>query len=552
MNTKYTAANADKNEYFAVAYYRLSKDDKAKSESDSITNQRKLISSYVDSHSNIKLVEEHYDDGYTGTNFDRPGFRAVMAAIKERNVNCVIVKDLSRLGREYIEMGRYIETVFPSLGVRFIAINDDVDSSQSNDSDDIIIPIKNIMNESYCRELSKKLRKQFQIQRANGEFLGAFASYGYLKSPDNKHKIIIDEYAAEIVRGIFLLKIRGYSGQGIADFLNKERILPPAEYKKSIGLNYKSGFKGLSKAKWSAVTVGRILQNPIYIGTLIQGKRGTPNYKIKKMRVRDEDDWSVVKNNHPPIIDETIFSVVGRMLARDTRKSPNDETVSPLSGVLFCGDCERTMAQRSVTRGNKKFYYYICSTYKYRKSCSSHNFEQKKLEKIILNAITNQINLVIEINEMLKEIGESSLTKIKIKRFDMMIAQKNSESDRYNGMRAKLYEALNGGLIDRDEYEAMRSKYSKLIYDTEQSVESLKRERSEFISDTADNNAWINEFIRFNGAKELTRELVVTFIDRIYVYENKRIKIDFNYRNELSNMQELLELKAKEAIKDGA
>lgn len=247
MNTKYTAANADKNEYFAVAYYRLSKDDKAKSESDSIANQRKLISSYVDSHSNIKLVEEHYDDGYTGTNFDRPGFRAVMAAIKERNVNCVIVKDLSRLGREYIEMGRYIETVFPSLGVRFIAINDDVDSSQSNDSDDIIIPIKNIMNESYCRELSKKLRKQFQIQRANGEFLGAFASYGYLKSPDNKHKIIIDEYAAEIVRGIFLLKIRGYSGQGIADFLNKERILPPPNIKRSIGLNYKSGFKGLSK-----------------------------------------------------------------------------------------------------------------------------------------------------------------------------------------------------------------------------------------------------------------------------------------------------------------
>ena len=552
MNTKYTAANADKNEYFAVAYYRLSKDDKAKSESDSIANQRKLISSYVDSHSNIKLVEEHYDDGYTGTNFDRPGFRAVMAAIKERNVNCVIVKDLSRLGREYIEMGRYIETVFPSLGVRFIAINDDVDSSQSNDSDDIIIPIKNIMNESYCRELSKKLRKQFQIQRANGEFLGAFASYGYLKSPDNKHKIIIDEYAAEIVRGIFLLKIRGYSGQGIADFLNKERILPPAEYKKSIGLNYKSGFKGLSKAKWSAVTVGRILQNPIYIGTLIQGKRGTPNYKIKKMRVRDEDDWSVVKNNHPPIIDETVFSAVGRMLGRDTRKSPNDEAVSPLSGVLFCGDCERTMAQRSVARGNKKFYYYICSSYKYRKSCSSHNFEQKRLEKIILNAITNQINLVIEINEMLKEIGESSLTKIKIKRFDMMIAQKNSESDRYNGMRAKLYEALNDGLIDRDEYEAMRSKYSKLIYDTEQSVEKLKRERSEFISDTADNNAWINEFIRFNGVEELTRELVVTFIDRIYIYENKRIKIDFNYRNELSNMQELLEQKAKEAIKDGA
>ena len=223
-------------EYYAIAYYRLSKDDRGKNESDSIANQRKLIETYLENNPNIKKVDEAYDDGYTGTNFERPGFRVVMEAIESNRVYCVIVKDLSRLGREYIQVGNYLERVFPSMGVRFIAINDDIDSNHTSDSDDIIIPIKNIMNESYCRALSKSLRKQFRMQRVDGEFMGAFASYGYRKSPDDKHKLIIDDYAAEVVTGIFSLKIRGYSQQGIADYLNQENVLPPAAYKRSLGL----------------------------------------------------------------------------------------------------------------------------------------------------------------------------------------------------------------------------------------------------------------------------------------------------------------------------
>ena len=180
-------------------------------------------------------------------------------------------EDLSRLGREYIETGKYLEMIFPSFGVRFIAINDEVDSENSRAGDDIIIPVKNIMNEAYCRELSKKLRKQFQIQRGNGEFLGAFANYGYCKSPDDKHKLVVDDYAAEVVRGIFSLKFQGYNQQAIADFLNNEKVLSPADYKKSQGLKYKTGFKSSSKSYWSAVTVSRILTNPIYIGKPVQG-----------------------------------------------------------------------------------------------------------------------------------------------------------------------------------------------------------------------------------------------------------------------------------------
>lgn len=544
----------DLEEYRAMAYYRLSKDDKnedrsrdSKGEiSDSILNQRKLVHAYLQNHPGITLVDEAYDDGYSGTNYDRPGFRSVLEKVQSGSVNCVIVKDLSRLGREYIETGKYLEMIFPSFGVRFIAINDDVDSEHSTAGDDIIIPIKNIMNESYCRELSKKLRNQFRIQRGNGEFLGAFASYGYCKSPDDKHKLVIDEYAVEVVRGIFSMKIKGYSQNMIADFLNQEKVLPPAEYKKSLGMKYKTGFQASMQAKWSAVTINRILNNPIYIGTLVQGKRGTPNYKIKKMRVRSEDDWVVVENNHPAVIDPLMFSIVQKMMERDTRRPPKKDVLLPLAGVLFCPDCGRTLQRRTVTYGEQKYCYYVCATYKDGKGCSSHSFEQKKLEETVLHAITSQIQMIVELNELIKDIGLHSIDQIRLKRVDVMIARKEEDLDRDKEFRMKLYEALNEELIDRDEYNKMRMKYTRQIEDTEKAISKLKLQRTEISSSHSTDNNWIMQFIKFQGITELTREVVVTLIDRIYVYEDKHIRIEFNYRNEIAAYQEILEEKAKE------
>ncbi len=545
---------SDLEEYRAMAYYRLSKDDKnedrsrdSKGEiSDSILNQRKLVHAYLQNHPGITLVDEAYDDGYSGTNYDRPGFRSVLEKVQSGSVNCVIVKDLSRLGREYIETGKYLEMIFPSFGVRFIAINDDVDSEHSTAGDDIIIPIKNIMNESYCRELSKKLRNQFRIQRGNGEFLGAFASYGYCKSPDDKHKLVVDEYAAEVVRGIFSMKIKGCSQNIIADFLNQEKVLPPAEYKKSLGMKYKTGFQASTQAKWSAVTINRILNNPIYIGTLVQGKRGTPNYKIKKMRVRSEDDWVVVENNHPAIIDPLMFSIVQKMMERDTRRPPKKDVLLPLAGVLFCPDCGRTLQRRTVTYGEQKYCYYVCATYKDGKGCSSHSFEQKKLEETVLHAITSQIQMIVELNELIKDIGLHSIDQIRLKRVDVMIARKEEDLDRDKEFRMRLYEALNEDLIDRDEYNKMRMKYTRQIEDTEKAISKLKLQRTEISSSHSTDNNWIMQFIKFQGITELTREVVVTLIDRIYIYEDKHIRIEFNYRNEIAAYQEILEEKAKE------
>ena len=532
----------DSEQYDAIAYYRLSKDDGAKRESDSIANQRKLIRSFLQNNPNIHLIEEAQDDGYTGTNFDRPGFRSVLNAIQSKRVNCVIVKDLSRLGREYIETGKYLEMIFPSFGVRFIAINDDVDSENSRAGDDIIIPVKNIMNEAYCRELSKKLRKQFQIQRGNGEFLGAFANYGYCKSPNDKHKLVVDDYAAEVVRGIFSLKFQGYNQQAIADFLNNEKVLSPADYKKSQGLKYKTGFRTSSESHWSAVSVSRILTNPIYTGKLVQGKRGTPNYKIKTMRMREEKDWVVVENNHDPIIDPLTFMLVQRMLERDTRTAPQNDIVYPLSGMVFCADCKASMLRRTVRRGNKTFRYYVCSANKRGNGCSSHSFEQSKLEQTVLRAITKQIDIILDTDELLNAMGKSKIENAHIRRLDLAIVQKNSELDRYCNFRMKLYEALNDDLIDRDEYEKMRNKYTGMIEETENIIRQLSADREKSLTNTTPRD-WMASIAKFKGITALSREAVITLVDRIYVYEDKHIRIDFNFRNELAYYKEILQQK---------
>lgn len=526
--------------YEAIAYYRLSKDDGKNHESDSIANQRVLVREYIKNHPNIRLVDEAYDDGYTGTNFDRPGFQKVMDAVNAGTVNCVIVKDLSRLGREYVETGKYLEMVFPSMGIRFIAINDDVDSRKANSGDDILIPVKNIMNESYCRELSKKLRRQFKIQRSNGEYLGAFASYGYRKDPEDKHKLVIDEYAAEIVRAIFVLKLKGYSQQSIADYLNSEAVLPPAEYKKSQGLNYKSGLKGSGQATWRAFAIQNILTNPVYIGVLVQGKRGTPNYKIKQMRVRDEEQWCVRKDNHEAIIDEYTFESVQKVLKRDTRVAPKTEAVNPLSGLVFCADCGRSMIKRSVSRGNKKFHYYVCSTNKKGDGCSSHSISMETLENTVMRAIKNQINLVVEMKQLLEEVNHSDILSVKLRRLDLLIAEKNKEIDKQKDFRMKLYEALSDGLIEREEYDAMRKRTTVTIETAEAVVQKLDAERAEIVSQNTRNLSWLERFARYQDYAKLSREIAVAFIDRVTVYEDKTVHIDFNYRDEIASYQEIL------------
>ena len=304
----------------AAAYLRLSIEDGDKAESNSIGNQRELIRDFAAERPGLHLVEEYADDGYTGTNFERPGFKRMMEDIKSGKINCIIVKDLSRLGRNYIEMGKYLEQIFPMMGIRFIAINDNYDNanSESSDSDSIVVPFKNLLNDSYCRDISIKVRSQLDMKRRKGEFIGGYAIYGYCKDERNKNRLVVDEYAADIVRSIYRRKLEGMSAQAIAEQLNSENVLAPSEYKRLCGLNYHSGFKAGTHAKWQAIQVLRILKNEIYTGTMVQGRRQKINYKIKKIRDVEESGWIRVPNMHEAIIPQKLFDTVQEVLKLDT------------------------------------------------------------------------------------------------------------------------------------------------------------------------------------------------------------------------------------------
>lgn len=285
--------------YQAAVYVRLSKEDVEtgnfeKEESNSITNQKQLILDYLKDKPEIHIASIRIDDGYTGTNYDRPAFQLMMEDIKAGRVNCVVVKDLSRFGREYINAGKYIDRLFPYFGVRLIAINDQIDTVTQSSSNDFSIMLKNLMNDNYCRDISVKIRSQFAVKRKNGEYTGSFAPYGYQKSAEDRNKLEIDTYAASVVQDIFRWKIEGYSQAAIAKKLSDMGVLAPSEYKRSQGIRFKSGFQKNASVKWTPVAVRRILTNPVYIGKLIQGVRTRPNYKIKTVVESSPENWVVV------------------------------------------------------------------------------------------------------------------------------------------------------------------------------------------------------------------------------------------------------------------
>ena len=545
----------------AFSYNRLSKEDRDKLErlkeerkedwngleSNSIANQKKLIRDYISKQDDIVLVREYEDDGYTGTNFDRPHFTEMMDAIERGEADCIIVKDLSRFGRDYIDSGKYIQRIFPLQGIRFIAINDNIDTKRKDQADDLIIPFKNLINDSYCRDLSIKLRGQFRVQRMQGEYVGSYVAYGYLKNKDDKHKLVVDEFAGGIVRQIFTMKVCGYNQQGIADQLNELGIPAPAEYKRMLGINYKSGFQVRAESIWTSLAVTKILKNKIYIGILEQGKRSRPNYKVQKMMEKDETEWIVKEDNHEAIIDKETFAVVQQSLERDTRISVQG-TVYPLSGFLYCGDCKSQMCRRSVSRGYRKFHYYICGTYKKGDGCSSHSYAVKQLEKKILNAINLQISLVADLKKMADELGEGKLKIHRMRKYEILIANKEKEIEENKEYRLKLYESMVDGIINHDEYVQLRQRYTRRIEEAQASVEKANEELEKINAGLADTGTWMDSFLKYHELTELSRDIVVTLIDKIYIYEDKRIEILFNFRSEFKSLTEFVDSVNQEAV----
>lgn len=517
--------------YNACIYARLSRDDGDKLESDSITNQKALIRDFLSKHPEIHVVSEKTDDGYSGVNFDRPAFQEMMDEIRSGKVNCVVVKDLSRFGRNYIEAGNYIERVFPFMGVRFIAINDSYDSLDKNQSDSLIIPFKNLINDAYCKDISVKIRSQLEIKRKKGQFIGAFAVYGYLKDEEDHNKLVVDTYASEVVRAIFKWKLEGMSQGRIADKLNMQGVLCPMEYKISLGMKVQTNFRVHKKAMWSPVSVTRILTNEIYTGVLVQGKSGTPNYKVKKVMPKDEEEWIRVEDSHPAIVTKRNFDTVQKIMQRDIRIAPAEETVYPFSGYLKCADCGQNMVRKHYTARDKEYTYFICSTRKAKKGCSTHSIDEEILTASVLNAIKNHIDMILEAEKLLELVESLPENQQNVFNYDAQIVKLKEEIERNKNFKLKLYENLQEGMIGQDEYFLFKKSYAMKIQETEQAIAPIEAEREQMVNNNREQLSWTEVFKQYQNITEVTRNVVVDLIDHIEILEGKGIHVVFRYHD---------------------
>ena len=532
--------------YKAADYLRLSKEDgdfsfsNNKAESDSISSQRKIIQRFVAQQPDIELVAEFSDDGYSGTSFERPQFQKMMEAVKAGEINCIIVKDLSRFGREYIDAGRYIEKIFPQLGVRFIAVNDNYDSLNFSTSDSLIVPIKNFLNDSYCRDISIKVRSNFESRRRNGEFVSNYTPYGYLRSPNDKTQLVIDEAAGEVVRDIFRWKVEGMSPVTIAEKLNLRGVLSPSEHKRSIGINYKTAFQTNARSKWSPKTVIRILTNEVYTGVLIQGKRTTPNYKVKHTIVKDEQDWSRIEHAHEPIIQVREFELVQKLMQEDSRRASGSDTVYPLSGRVYCGTCGALAKRYSVTYNGSKYAYYTCPNTTKEGSCEKRRIYEKELENTVLTLLQSEIKLVLNMERALSQIKELAWEHREITRLDKAIEVKMAEAEKCRTMKVSIYEDLQEGLISQEEFLQMKEGYSQQISEIEQDIGKLKKERAMIQEGVADRSGWLSQFRKYQNLPSLSRAAVVNLVDQIQLYPDKKIRVVLRYQDQLADMMEFL------------
>lgn len=533
--------------YHAAIYVRLSKEDgdvsnAVKAESNSISNQKRLIRDFLKDKKDIIVVSERVDDGYSGSSFERPSFQLMMEDIKKGIVDCVVVKDLSRFGREYIDSGMYIERLFPALGVRFIAVNDNYDSLDGKEKgDEIIIPFKNLINDAYCRDISVKIRSHLEVKRKNGEFTGSFAAYGYCKAEDDRNKLVIDPVAAGVVKDIFRMKIHGMSQDAIAARLNEAGVLSPMEYKNAAGSSYQTSFKTSDKAVWSSVTVRRILENELYIGNLVQGRQTTPNHKVKKTVLKPEKDWVRIEKNHEAIISDRDFVIVQRLLGMDTRISPNQSEVYPLAGLVICAGCGAAMVRKNAYAGGKKYQYYVCSRNKETKECSSHRIAVDKLEETVLQFLKVQISNILDLKQTMEKVSAIPFQELDIKELEKRIEQKEIEIERCKELRNMLYEDMKDGIVTKEDYMELHEAYTQRRNGAEESVRKMKQEIKDILASNTDKYKWLDYFAEHQNIDRLTRNVAVELIDRVRVINKNSIEVVFSfgdcYKEILDNLQ---------------
>ncbi len=482
---------------------------------------------------------------YAAAVYLRPSFQEMIKDMEAGKVNLIIVKDLSRFGREYIEAGRYLQKIFPAAGVRFIAVTDHYDSLTADRTEkNIVLPVKNFVNDAYSADLSVKIRSHLESKRGNGEYTGAYVSYGFRKDERDHNKLIADPVAGENIKRIFRWKLDGMSNSGIAEKLNALGIPAPADYKRSLGIRYRSGFQKNLYSRWSPVAVGRILSNPLCKGLVVQGKKERINHKIKKMVARPESEQSCYRQENLVLIGEKQFDTMQRLLKKDTRTNPGQEGTYLFSGILYCPDCGRQMIRRKTSHKGKQTIFYICKTYNVEKSCTRHSIKEQELLPLVREAVRAQTQMLADAEEILKAAEDAMEGIEPFFQTDTRLPELEKELVENAGMLSGLYADWAEGILSEEEYEEMKAFYSGRCTELEGQVRK-RREREAKAGDAVrEARQWLCRFkdmgsLLSDTEGEIRRSLICSMIDRIWVYEGKRVEISFLYQDRMAEVYSL-------------
>ena len=539
--------------YRTAVYARLSVEDSKDPDCDTIENQLSLVRSYVESRPYLKCTAEYIDNGVSGTRFDRPEFMRMVADMRAGEIDCIVVKDLSRLGRNYLETGDYLEKIFPFFGIRFIAVTDGYDSINPNTADDgLIVPLKNLINEAYAKDMSKKVSTAIDIKQRQGKFIGGRAAYGYMKSPEDKNQLVVDREVSHIVERIFECKAEGVGNASIAKMLNEEGVMSPMRYKYEKGLMKN---KRYADSLWNDGTIAAMIVNPVYIGDMEQGtQKQAMHMGMNRHRIQKEDRI-YVEGTHEPVVSRELFYKVQELVGERKQKyfegkekySGVERKENKVDNILFCGDCGGRLkfCRKAVTHGGKvKVYYkYICpnSDAYGEKFCKKKGIKMQDLEEAVEAALRMHTKLFLDTKEVLQNLNRTSQAKQIRTDHRRQITDTKSRLERAQSMNSNLYNDYADGLLSERDYLFAKQKYVKEAENLTQKLSELAAMQTTYETGYAGGQDFAKTMEWYADFEELTSEMIHALISRIVFFGKGRIEIQYAFDDELKAFVELTE-----------
>ena len=538
--------------YRAGLYARISVETERKREADTIGNQLQLLKDYVSEHSDLTVFDIYSDDDISGTDFVRPEFSRMMNDLRDGKIDCIIVKDLSRLGRNYLESGEYIEMVFPFFRCRFISVTDRFDTKYQQA--DISVQLKNMANEMYAKDISRKICSTMRTIQDQGKFAGSRAPYGYRLDPADKHHLIIDEETAPIVKQLFELLAEGNTVHFVATTMNANGIPSPGRLLYERGIASTDHFKN---SKWYMQTVRRILQDEIYLGWMVSGKfRSTYHSTGKKgSQPVPREEWIVTKGTHEPIVTEELFNKVQEYFVRMKEEhgqtavyNSKSKKTSIFKGHLRCGECGQAMFLRNKHSHGKVTAWYYCALHEnYNSSyCVKKAVKKQDVEDIALKLIRTQIKLFTDAREMIIALNKKESSKTKHRIYSDQIRNVKKQIEKYMSLKASLYEDFANGVLSQSDYISMGQEYAQKADELRIFLAELEKEAQKYSQTYAMNGSWAQIIEQYQNAETLTEEMIDAFIDEMILYNNGHVEVKFRFKDELDEVIHLAAIRQRE------